>query len=142
MLYLYAYLETIKNLRNQKGKPLFDFSSIPSNKLADEAESVLQHHSDCIIFLGYLEPGWMLDPRHEARLRPLFRKFETHIICLFPESIPFSWKNEIDTVYLNPDQQNERPQTINNGGALPNQSEDRHIETGRTTPDQSNIHKN
>jgi hypothetical protein len=116
------YVETFNNLKIKKGKRLFDFSSIPSHKLADEAESLIQHHSDCIVFLGYLEPGWMLDPKHEARLRALFRKFETHMICFFPESIPFSWKNEIDIAYIRP-LKNGAPETINNGCTLHDESE-------------------
>jgi hypothetical protein len=129
------YVETFNNLKIKKGKRLFDFSSIPSHKLADEAESLIQHHSDCIVFLGYLEPGWMLDPKHEARLRALFRKFETHMICFFPESIPFSWKNEIDIVYLNKLQQNECPKIINNGSIMHVKFDDGYPETSGTSSD-------
>ena len=129
------YVETFNNLKIKKGKRLFDFSSIASHKLADEAESLIQHHSDCIVFLGYLEPGWMLDPKHEARLRALFRKFETHMICFFPESIPFSWKNEIDIIYLNKLQQNECPKIINNGSTMHVKFDDGYPETSGTSSD-------
>ena len=42
----------------------------------------------------------MLDSKHEGRIRRIIRKHETHLVCFFPESIPFSWKNEINVAYL------------------------------------------
>jgi hypothetical protein len=76
-----------------------DLSKIPSSDLADECDKIFNHHNECIIFFGFLEVGFMLDPKHEARIRKCIRKFECHLICFHLESIPFSWKNEIDIVY-------------------------------------------
>jgi hypothetical protein len=76
-----------------------DLSRVPSSNLVLEAESILQHHTKCCVFLGYLEPGWMLEPSHQTRIRKLFRKFSVGFVTQFVESIPFSWKNEIHTFY-------------------------------------------
>jgi len=76
-----------------------DLSRVPSDELVLEVESILQHHTKCCIFLGYLEPGWMLEPSHQTRIRKLFRKFPVGLVTQFVESIPFSWKNEIHTFY-------------------------------------------
>jgi hypothetical protein len=76
-----------------------DLSKVPSFQLADEAESILNHHKSCCVFLGYLEPGWMLEPTHQTRIRKLFRKFPVAVVTHFTDSLPFSWKNEIDTFY-------------------------------------------
>ena len=97
MLHVYTYLKSFEEIRS---KCTIDLSKVQSDQLADECERILQHHASCILFLGFLEPGWMLDPKHEARVRNCVRKFETHMVCLHIESIPFAWKNEIDTVYL------------------------------------------
>jgi hypothetical protein len=97
-------------------------SKIPSDQLADECERVLQHHKECVLFFGFLEPGWMLDPKHEARIRLAIRKFETHIVTFHLESLPYSWKNEIDTLYSKKTKDGES-QIIDNGCAVHTQPE-------------------
>jgi hypothetical protein len=119
MLHLYLYLHPNEDLRS---KCTIDMSKVSSDCLADECEKVLQHHKECILFLGFLEPGWMLDPKHEARIRRIIRKFETHMIAIHPESIPHAWKNEIDIVYVRP-LKNGAPKTINDGCTLHDESE-------------------
>lgn len=89
------------NLFKEKFKDVecIDLSKIALSNLADESDSVVAHHKDCIVFLGYIEPGWMLDYASQTRIRKLFRKFPVGLILNFSESLPFSWKNEIDTIY-------------------------------------------
>jgi hypothetical protein len=76
-----------------------DLSKVPTHILAEEIESILNHHKNCCVFLGFLEPGWMLDATHQTRIRKLFRKFPVGMVTHFVESLPFSWKNEIHTLY-------------------------------------------
>jgi hypothetical protein len=76
-----------------------DISKLPSQQLVEQSESIISHHSNACIFLGYLEPGWMLEPTHQTLLRTLFRKFDVGFICKFVDGIPFSWKNEIEVLY-------------------------------------------
>ena len=76
-----------------------DISNASSYELLEHGESILSHHSNACVFLGYLEPGWMLEPTHQTLLRNLFRKFHVGFVCKFIESIPFSWKNEIEVLY-------------------------------------------
>lgn len=76
-----------------------DLSKIPTADLAQECSSIVDHHKECIVFLGYLEPGWMLDLQSQTRLRKLFRKFPVAMLTNFTESLPFSWKTEIDIIY-------------------------------------------
>jgi hypothetical protein len=97
MIHLYLYLQPFEILRSNCD---IDMSKIPADRLADECDNILQHHKSSKLFFGYLEPGWMLDPRHEARIRNTIRKFEVHMVTFHLESIPFAWKNEIDTVYV------------------------------------------
>ena len=87
-----------------------DLSRVPSADLMDNCESILAHHKAPCVFLGFLEPGWMLDPAHQTRIRSLVRARPVAFVCHFPESIPFSLKNEIEFLYLS------KP---NNGGAAP-----------------------
>lgn len=103
MLFVCSQIESYQAFRNIFQKTCdtqcLDLSKVPSSQLADEAESILNHHKSCCVFLGYLEPGWMLEPTHQTRLRKLFRKFPVAIVTHFTDSLPFSWKNEIDTFY-------------------------------------------
>jgi hypothetical protein len=112
------FKETHKNI------DFIDLSKNPLMSLADEADSITSHHKECSIFLGYLEPGWMLEPAHQTRLRKLFRKFPVGLVLQFPESLPFSWKNEIDIVYtFKPLNKDGEASIIDNGGALHNKLE-------------------
>jgi len=108
--------------KTHHGLQFLDLSRIASNHLVYEVDSIVSHHSNCCIFLGYLEPGWMLDLTHQTRIRKLFRKFPVAFITNFVESIPFSWKNEIDTFYTQfPVNKNGKPNSLNNGSSLQDQ---------------------
>ena len=91
------FFTVFKNLH--KDTECIDLSKIPSENLADECSSIFSHHKECIVFLGYLEPGWMLSLQNQTRLRKIFRKFPVAIVTNFLESLPYSWKTELDTVY-------------------------------------------
>lgn len=108
-----------ERFRSEHEGVFLDLSKTPSNQLADESDSIVNHHSNCAVFLGYLEPGWMLDPTHQTRLRKLFRKFPVAFLMNFVESIPFSWKTDIDTLYVRKPI-NGQSNSINNGGSLQN----------------------
>jgi hypothetical protein len=102
---------------------LLDLSRVPSWKLVEECESILIHHSKCCVFLGYLEPGFMLELTHQTRIRRLFRKFPVGMVTNFVESLPFSWKNEIDTFYTElPLNKNGKANSVDNGSSIQEQS--------------------
>jgi len=101
-----------------------DLSKIPLSELANESTSIVNHHSKCSVFLGYLEPGWMLDLPSQTILRKLFRKFSVGLVCNFTESLPFSWKNEIDSLYIQkPLNTNGSTSSLNDGSSLHNESQ-------------------
>lgn len=131
MIHLYNFIPDFSILRN---KSTIDLSKIPSDQLADECDRILQHHAGCILFLGFVEPGWMLDPRHEARIRLAIRKFESHIVTLHLESLPFAWKNEIDTLYTK-DSKDGCPKTINDGCVVHDEPETTNGCVARETTD-------
>jgi hypothetical protein len=100
-----------------------DLSRVPSWKLVEECESILIHHTKCCVFLGYLEPGFMLEPTHQTRIRRLFRKFPVGIVTNFVESLPFSWKNEIDSFYTETSlNKNGKTNSVDNGSSVQEQS--------------------
>lgn len=126
MLFVYSDLKQYKTIHDAwKAKYhdslLIDLSKHPISELADQAEQIVSHHSNCSVFLGYLEPGWMLESTHQTRMRGLFRKFPVCMLTKFVDSIPYSWKNEIDTYYpVNPN--NGISNFIDNGSSLQDQS--------------------
>jgi hypothetical protein len=119
MLYVCSSLEKYIEFKSRLDSSYIDLSKVPSEQLANESDSIFDHHSKCSIFIGYLEPGWMLEPAHQTRMRRLIRKFDVYMVCFFPESIPFSWKNEIDIFYTEaPLNRNGNPNTVNNGSSI------------------------
>ena len=127
MLFVCSKIEAYQTFRD-KFREMFDLqfldlSKVPSSQLANEAESILNHHKSCFVFLGYLEPGWMLEATHQTRLRKLFRKFPVGMVTHFVDSLPFSWKNEIDTFYTEKDlNKNGITNSLDNGSSIQNQS--------------------
>lgn len=123
MLYICLELSRFSEFKEKFGATL-DLSKIPSDKLADEADSIVSHHSDCKVFLGHLEPGWMLESSHQTRLRKLFRKFPVGVVTYFPESIPHSWKMETDVIYSSNRSVNTNgnSSSVNDGSTLQHES--------------------
>lgn len=122
MLYVSSSLKKYSEFRDTFHKTL-DLSRVASDKLADECDAILNHHTSASIFLGYLEPGWMLSPTDQTRIRKLFRKFDVGMVCFYPESLPYSWKNEIHTFYTEkPLNRNGNSNSVDNGGSLQDQS--------------------
>ena len=126
MLYISTDLSNFHEFSNmfQKTHESFQFidlSKVASETLANECDSIVTHHKECCIFLGYLEPGWMLEPTHQTRIRKLFRKFSVGLILQYPESLPYSWKNEIDIIYRYTGlKKHGGPNIIDNGSTLQN----------------------
>jgi hypothetical protein len=102
-----------------------DLSKEPSANLANESSSIVSHQTNCCIFLGYLEPGWMLEPTHQVILRKLFRKFPVAVISFYMDSLPFSWKNETQVIYTtNPLNHNGTSNSFDDGGAVQDKPKD------------------
>lgn len=121
---LHKYQEFRDTFRTKYSNLAFlDLSRVQSAQLANEVDSVVRHHLNCCIFMGYLEPGWMLEPTHQTRIRKLFRKFPVAMVTNFIESIPFSWKNEIDTFYTDhPLNKNGNSNSLDDGSSVQDQS--------------------
>jgi hypothetical protein len=102
-----------------------DLSKHPSSNLASESASIVSHQTKCCVFLGYLEPGWMLEPAHQVILRKLIRKFPVAILSFYMDSIPFSWKNETEEIYMtNRLNSNGDTGSFDYGGSVQGKSED------------------
>ena len=127
MLYVCSSLKKyyeFSELFHKTHDKIINLSKLPSSELANECDSIVSHHKECSVFLGYLESGWMIEPSHQTRIRKLIRKFDVAMVCYYPESIPFSWKNEIHTFYT--DQalnRNGNSNSLNNGGSIQDQSD-------------------
>jgi len=105
--------------KTHDGIQFLDLSKIQSLRLVEEVDAIVNHHTTCCIFLGFLEPGWMLYLTHQTRMRKLFRKFPVAFVTNFVESIPFSWKNEIDSFYTDlPVNKNGNDNSLNNGSSV------------------------
>jgi hypothetical protein len=127
MLFVTTNLSKFKEFRDNFKKShetltFLDLSKLSSKQLAEESNSIVNHHKSACVFLGYLEPGWMLESAHQTQIRKLFRKFPVAMLTHFVESLPFSWKNEIDTIYIQ-SPVNGISGSLDNGSSLQDQSE-------------------
>ncbi len=126
MLYLSTNINTFHSFlekfqKRNESIQFIDLSKVSSENLADECDSIFSHHKECFVFLGYIEPGWMLEPSQQTRIRKLFRKFPVGLVLEYPESLPYSWKNEIDIIYRYNDlNKHGDPNSIDNGSSLHN----------------------
>lgn len=122
ILQVQSFLDSFQK-RNESLKCI-DLSKLSSDQIAVECDSIVQHHRDCCIFLGYLEAGWMLEPSHQTRIRKLFRTFPVGVVLHHVESLPHSWKNEINTVYtFNHLKKHGDSNSIHNGSSVHDESE-------------------
>jgi hypothetical protein len=125
MLYVSTDITKFQEFSEQFQKThetVIDLSKVASTNLPQECDAIVNHHKTCAVFLGYLEPGWMLDSPSQTRLRKLFRKFPVAFVCHFLESLPLSWKNEIDILYSR-DPKHGASTSVNDGSAVHNQFE-------------------
>jgi hypothetical protein len=96
-----------------------DLSKVPSCDLMEQCEAIASHQTRSCVFLGYLEPGWMLEPMHQTRIRKLIRTCPVSFVCFYTESIPFAWKNEIESlVVFTGTTENGDASSIDNGGSV------------------------
>ncbi len=107
-------------------KEWIDLSDVDASLLVEHCDAIVQHHTNSCVFLGFLEPGWMLEHVDQTRLRQLFRTCPVGFVCQFEESIPFSWKNETEMLYL-PKKHNGDASSVNDGGAVHYQPEVQHV---------------
>ena len=107
-------------------KEWVDLSDVDTRLLIEHCEAIINHHTNSCVFLGFLEPGWMLEHVDQTRLRELFRAFPVGFVCQFEDSIPFSWKNETEMLYL-PNRHNGQSNSIDHGCAVHYQPEVQHV---------------
>ena len=103
---------------------ILDLSKIPVKDLALESDSIVNHHKECAIYLGYLEPGWMMELCDQTKLRKLFRKFPVGLILYFPESLPYSWKTDIEILYTG--ESNGESNSFDDGSTVQHKPKDGH----------------
>lgn len=101
MLHVYCSIEECKKALPKNS---IDLSKISCEDLCTQLDAIYTHHPSANIYLGFLEPIYMLSPQEETRIRKCIRKFQIYIVVGNPFILPFSWKNGIETLTLYKDQ--------------------------------------
>jgi hypothetical protein len=86
--------------RKAYNKNWIDLSNLSPQDIAEQSDTLLSHSTKVPIYLGYVDPLHMLSPYHETRLRPLLRQRHAIVLCSDPATLPFAWKNGIDTLIV------------------------------------------
>ncbi len=109
--------------KQHPGLEILDWSDCTIPELVTQSETVLQHHKEIGIYLGYLD-GWMLSLTEEIRMRPLIRKFPVCVVSRWPCAHSVAWKNELE--YLGVNEPNGHSSINNHGSAGKDAVQDEH----------------
>lgn len=125
MLWIYTSIPgALADFINQHpGLEILDWSDSTPGEMVSQSETVLQHHKEIGIFLGYLD-GWMLSLTDEIRMRPLIRKFPVCVVSRWPCAFSVAWKNELE--YLGVNEPNGLSNSNNDGSSGKDAVQDEH----------------
>lgn len=80
-----------------------DFSNLPSSKLAEQAEQVRLHQTkQTTLYLGFVDPVFMLTPHHETMLRRAINACRVVLVTSDPATLSLCWKNGITHLHILP----------------------------------------
>lgn len=103
-LTVYASLDLPKadlEARSSLPKDCIDLSKLHSKEVADQSEIVRKHQkSPTTIYLGYIDPIYMLSPYHETILRRSIVDCNVVIVVSDPTALSLYWKNGIDNLHI------------------------------------------
>lgn len=96
MLWVYAGLDLVDcdtQARASLPEGYLDVSKTRASDLAETMNTIYSHHPGSAIYLGFVDPLFMLTPSHEASCRRVFRGCTVALVCSNPLLLPYSWKN-------------------------------------------------
>ena len=102
-LIVYASLDIPKAVQmvQERESGFIDLSKLPSADLADQTETIRTHQKgQTSIYLGFLDPLFMLTPYHETILRRSIQSCRVVLVCSDPTALSFCWKNGIEELHL------------------------------------------
>jgi hypothetical protein len=89
-------------------KGIHDLSNLRPADMLDTLETICQHKSVDKVWVGFLDPLWMLTEPERIRMRDCIRKLEITMVCSNPRALPYSWKAEMTKLLV---YENEKPFT-------------------------------
>lgn len=107
-----------------KERNVIDLSNTPSARLAEQANTVRTHQTSMTtIYLGFLDPLFMLTPHHETLLRKVIDACRVILLTSDPGALSLFWKNGISELHLYGTRQGEddnsgRPKIVDDGGVV------------------------
>jgi hypothetical protein len=102
-LIVYASLDLPKAVQmvQEKETGFIDLSKCPSGELAEQTETIRTHQKEqTSIYLGFLDPLFMMTPYHETILRRSIQSCRVVFVCSDPTALSFCWKNGIEELHL------------------------------------------
>lgn len=102
-LIVYASLDIPKAVQKvqEQETGYIDLSKLPSSDLAEQTETIRKHQKEkTSIYLGFLDPLFMMTPYHETILRRSIQSCRVVLVCSDPTALSFCWKNGIEELHL------------------------------------------
>lgn len=140
MLWVYTEFADARQEFLKQYPGALDWADSTPQELVTQAETVLSHHSDIAVFLGYLD-GWMLSITEEIRLRRLIRKYPVCVVTRWPIALSFAWKNELKLLHVNPSQSDGHSYSNNDGRAGADALQDEHGHSAARSPNSASASK-
>ena len=72
-----------------------DLSALRPSDLVSTLETICQHKTATDVWIGFIDPLWMLTEPERIRMRDCIRKLNVTMVCSNPRLLPLSWKAEI-----------------------------------------------
>jgi hypothetical protein len=137
MLTVYTSMEDAEQFLDAYPDTL-NWSDCTIAEIVAQSETVVEHHSNVSVFLGYLD-GWMLSLTDEIRLRPIIRKFAVCLVSRYPVSLSLAWKNECALLYIQT--LNGLPNSDHNGSTCKDTVHAEHRQSATQSTDRVSDHK-
>lgn len=102
-LIVYASLDLLKADAEARAKETIDvdLSNIVPSDIAGHVETVRTHQKNTIsIYLGYLDPIYMISQYHETVLRRSIQSCNVILTTSDPTALSLCWKNGIDYLHI------------------------------------------
>ena len=99
---VYASLDVLKAVQavRDKERDFIDLSKVSSDQLAEQVETIRTHQTEPkTVFIGYIDPLYMLSPYHETILRRGLTDCRIVFVCSDPTALSFCWKNGITELH-------------------------------------------
>ena len=111
-------LECDRMARKDLPAGYIDLSKTRACDIPEAIRTIQSHHANPSIYIGYLDPLWMLTPPQEVLCRSALRSCTVGLVVSNPLILPLSWKNGTDRLVIVSGNKNQDEHDADNSSTL------------------------